>query len=75
VQEVSDEIPPGSLPRSMDVILRGEKCEKAKPGDTCVITGTVLAIPDVAQLMMSGRHIKIEKKDQGRKEVLFLASI
>jgi len=33
VQENSDEIPPGSMPRSIDVIVRGEVVEKAKAGD------------------------------------------
>lgn len=33
VQENADEIPPGSMPRSLDVVLRGEAVEKAKAGD------------------------------------------
>lgn len=37
VQENADEIPPGSMPRSLDVVLRGEAVEKAKAGDkVCV---------------------------------------
>lgn len=34
MQETSKEIPPGSLPRSLDVILRHEIVEKARAGDT-----------------------------------------
>ena len=32
VQENANEIPPGSLPRSIDIILRHEIVERAKPG-------------------------------------------
>jgi DNA replication licensing factor MCM6 len=53
----------------MDVIVRHEMCERAKPGDICVFTGTVMAIPDVAQILMSGRHLNLQKslKEMGRK--------
>ena len=61
VQENSHEIPAGSVPRSIDVIVRHEMCEKPKPGDTCVFTGTLIAVPDVAQLMMAGRHLNSQK--------------
>ena len=33
LQELSADIPPGSMPRSIDVILRGDIVDKAKPGD------------------------------------------
>ena len=50
IQENSSEIPPGSMPRAMKIILRNEEVEKAKPGDKCVFTGTLIVVPDVAQL-------------------------
>ena len=59
VQENSDEIPAGSLPRSMDIILRHEVVEKAKPGDKLVFTGTLVVIPDVRQLLKTGESAKI----------------
>lgn len=34
MQETSKEIPAGSLPRSLDVILRHDIVEKARAGDT-----------------------------------------
>jgi len=34
MQETSKEIPAGSLPRSLDVILRHEVVEQARAGDT-----------------------------------------
>lgn len=36
MQETSKEIPPGSLPRSLDIILRHEIVEQARAGDTYV---------------------------------------
>ena len=42
------------MPRSLDVILRGEMVERAKAGDKCVFTGTFIVIPDVSQLGLPG---------------------
>lgn len=39
VQENSQEIPAGSMPRTINVVLRNEIVEKAKPGDKVVFTG------------------------------------
>ncbi|MBW0476326.1 hypothetical protein O181_016041 [Austropuccinia psidii MF-1] len=54
IQENPNEIPTGSMPRSLDIILRAEIVEKAKAGDKCVFTGTFIVIPDVAQLGLPG---------------------
>ncbi|KAJ3556351.1 hypothetical protein NP233_g11997 [Leucocoprinus birnbaumii] len=54
IQENPSEIPTGSMPRSLDVILRGEMVERAKAGDKCVFTGTFIVIPDVSQLGLPG---------------------
>jgi len=54
VQENSSEIPAGSMPRSLDVILRNEIVDRAKPGDKCVFTGTLIVVPEVAQLSAPG---------------------
>jgi DNA replication licensing factor MCM6 len=43
---------------SIDVIVRNEMTERAKPGDKCVFTGTLIVIPDVAQLLMPGSKIE-----------------
>ncbi|KCZ78033.1 hypothetical protein H311_00946, partial [Anncaliia algerae PRA109] len=40
VQESSDEIPPGALPRTIDIILRDELVEGVKPGRSTIFTGT-----------------------------------
>ena len=54
IQENSSEIPTGSMPRTMDVILRGEQVEKTKPGEKCIFTGTLIVVPDVSQLGIPG---------------------
>ncbi|CAD6580038.1 MAG: MCM DNA helicase complex subunit mcm6 [Cyphobasidiales sp. Tagirdzhanova-0007] len=54
IQENSNEIPTGSMPRSLDVVLRSEMVERAKAGDKCVFTGSFIVVPDVAQLGLPG---------------------
>lgn len=54
LQESSHEIPTGSMPRTMDVILRGEMVDRAKAGEKCIFTGTLIVIPDVSQLGLPG---------------------
>lgn len=54
IQETQQELPRGCIPRSFDVIIRGtDQVESIQPGDQCDFTGTLIAIPDVGQ-MMSG---------------------
>lgn len=45
VQECMDEIPNGSLPRTMDVIVRNELIEKIKPGSQLRFTGYTVVVP------------------------------
>lgn len=54
IQENANEIPNGSMPRTLDVILRGDCVERAKPGDRCRFTGTDIVVPDVTQLGLPG---------------------
>lgn len=65
IQENPSEIPTGSMPRSLDVILRGELVEKAKAGDKCVFTGTFIVVPDVGQMGMPGKGVSIQRQSQG----------
>ena len=54
VQENADEIPPGSLPRTVTVVLRHNVVDKAKAGDKCLFTGVFVVTPDVASLYKAG---------------------
>ncbi|KAF9977163.1 MCM DNA helicase complex subunit mcm6 [Actinomortierella ambigua] len=66
IQENPNEIPTGSMPRSMDVILRGEVVEKAKAGDKATFTGMLIVVPDVAQLRGAGTTVQTEREGQER---------
>ncbi|CAE6491228.1 unnamed protein product [Rhizoctonia solani] len=61
VQENASDIPTGSMPRSLDVILRAEQVERAKPGDRCVFTGTFVVVPDVSQMGLPGVRGEISR--------------
>ncbi|KAF1817038.1 MCM-domain-containing protein [Eremomyces bilateralis CBS 781.70] len=54
IQENSSEIPTGSMPRTMDVILRGEIVDRAKAGEKCIFTGSLIVVPDVSQFRLPG---------------------
>ena len=50
LQENTNEIPAGSMPRSLDLILRESLVESVKPGDKVVAVGSLIVIPDVSQM-------------------------
>ncbi|XP_067843318.1 DNA replication licensing factor MCM6-like isoform X2 [Heptranchias perlo] len=54
IQETQAELPRGSIPRSVEVILRAEAVESAQAGDRCDFTGTLIVVPDVSQLTTPG---------------------
>jgi DNA replication licensing factor MCM6 len=65
LQESSHEIPTGSMPRTMDVILRGEMVDRAKAGERCIFTGTLIVVPDVSQLGLPGVRPEAVRDDSG----------
>lgn len=67
-QENSDEVPAGSLPRSLDIILRHETVEMARAGDRCIFTGMLIAVPDVAALASTGERAEGTKNTKGAGE-------
>lgn len=69
IQENANEIPTGSMPRTLDVILRGETVERAKPGDKCKFTGCEIVIPDVSQLGLPGVKPQSIKENKGGSEL------
>ena len=54
VQESAGDIPAGSMPRSMDVIVRNEAVDRAKAGDKVEFTGTLVVVPDRSGLARAG---------------------
>eukprot|EP00126_Sphaerothecum_destruens_P004360 Sdes_comp18139_c0_seq1m7613 len=68
VQENSEEIPSGSMPRSVDIILRHESVERAKAGDKCVFNGCMIVVPDVNKLSSSDGRVETSTDYTGRKQ-------
>lgn len=62
IQENAQEIPAGSMPRTMDVILRNDNVESAKAGDKVIITGTLVVIPDAVSLARAGERVQATPK-------------
>lgn len=56
------QIPGGSLPRTLDVIVRANNVDRAKPGDKVTFTGSLVVCPDVAAL--TGAKIKMQQGEQ-----------
>ena len=69
VQESPNDIPTGSMPRTIDVILRNELVEKAKPGDKCTFIGTLIVVPDITSLYKPGEKVQKQiKREVAKKE-------
>jgi DNA replication licensing factor MCM6 len=68
VQENSSEIPSGSMPRSMDIIVRNDVVERVKPGDKAFFTGCLIVVPDVAALGVHapGERASMTTRQPGR---------
>lgn len=64
IQENSSEIPTGSMPRTLDVILRGEIVDRAKAGEKCIFTGALIVVPDVSQLGLPGLRATAVRDDR-----------
>jgi len=70
VQESVEEIPPGAMPRCIDVICRSDVVEQAKAGDKVIITGTVVVVPDTGGLARLGESA-ISGKVSGRSDCTY----
>ncbi|MGY5861256.1 MAG: minichromosome maintenance protein MCM [Candidatus Thorarchaeota archaeon] len=46
IQESPEELPPGQMPRSVDVILEGDIVDISRPGDFVKVTGLLETTPD-----------------------------
>ena len=67
LQEHAGDIPAGSMPRSIDVIIRGEMCDRVKPGDKVTVSGALIVVPDVPALMKPGDVSKSVKREQNKR--------
>ena len=59
------QIPGGALPRTMDVILRANNCDRAKAGDRVSFCGSLVVCPDVGALYSQGQGVSIRQGERG----------
>ncbi|XP_046331406.2 zygotic DNA replication licensing factor mcm6-like [Haliotis rufescens] len=65
IQETQAELPRGSIPRSVEVVLRAESVESAQAGDRCDFTGTLIVIPDVGSMSVPGAQSETSSRVRG----------
>ncbi|XP_041460150.1 zygotic DNA replication licensing factor mcm6-B-like [Lytechinus variegatus] len=65
IQETQAELPRGSIPRSVEVVLRAEAVELPQAGDKCDFTGTLIVVPDVSTLSMPGARAETSSRGKG----------
>lgn len=53
---------------SVEVILRAEAVEQAQAGDKCDFTGSLIVVPDVAQISTPGKMPALHKGTQNSME-------
>jgi hypothetical protein len=73
LQENEQEMKAGSMPRSIDIIVRDETCERCKPGDKVKITGCLIVVPHVPS-MMNPAELKKQDRRTIRHPVIFTLS-
>jgi DNA replication licensing factor MCM6 len=59
MQEDPTKIPPGAMPRSIDVILRNEFTEKGQPGDICEVIGYLCVLPELSSMLKPGEKTQL----------------
>ena len=52
------QVPPGSLPRTMDVIMRNDVVESVRAGDKMVFTGSLVVVPDISAVTAPGERLE-----------------
>uniref|UniRef100_A0A673IGX5 DNA replication licensing factor MCM6 n=1 Tax=Sinocyclocheilus rhinocerous TaxID=307959 RepID=A0A673IGX5_9TELE len=67
IQETQAELPRGSIPRSVEVILRAEAVETAQAGDRCDFTGTLIVVPDVSAMALAGTRAETSSRVTGKE--------
>ncbi len=60
LREYGLQIPAGSLPRTMEVILRADNVEKARAGDKVTFIGNPIVVPDVAAISAPGERVQMQ---------------
>ncbi|CAD2218772.1 MCM OB domain containing protein, putative [Angomonas deanei] len=62
MQEDANNIPAGCMPRTMEVIVRGDAVEVAKPGDRVVAVGCPIVVPEVMKLLNQANRREVQRQ-------------
>ncbi|KPI83914.1 putative DNA replication licensing factor [Leptomonas seymouri] len=65
MQEDTNNIPAGCMPRTMEVIVRSDAVEVAKPGDRVLAVGCAIVIPEVAKLFNLANRREVQRQMTG----------
>ncbi|XP_070172210.1 DNA replication licensing factor Mcm6 isoform X1 [Polyergus mexicanus] len=68
IQETQAELPRGSIPRSVEIILRAETVELVQAGDRYDFTGTLIVVPDVGSLSVSNSKTEVGPKNRNNEQ-------
>jgi len=57
IQEKPEEIPPGQIPRNIEVVLTGDLVDTARPGDRVTVIGVLRVMPTTSAQRGTGRSV------------------
>lgn len=63
VQEDPTKIPPGAMPRSVDVIIRNDNTERGQAGDICRFIGYLCVQPEVSSMLRPGERTILNQRN------------
>jgi replicative DNA helicase Mcm len=78
LQESPEELPPGQMPRSVDVILEGDIVDISRPGELVKVTGTLQTSPDFSRrggklatfnIFIEANGVEISEKEYEQLEI------
>ncbi|ORM41800.1 DNA replication licensing factor MCM6 [Babesia sp. Xinjiang] len=67
IQEMAQESGAGSMPRSIDVVLRHRTVDRLNAGDRVVVSGALIVLPDVPTLLKPGEMPRKVNKQAMRR--------
>ena len=78
IQEMPEELPPGQLPRTLDVIIQDDLVDVARPGDRVGIIGILRSVPDFTKgklktptfsVFLEANYVDVFEKGLGKIEI------
>ncbi|MBY8996860.1 MAG: minichromosome maintenance protein MCM [Candidatus Thorarchaeota archaeon] len=78
LQESPEELPPGQMPRSVDVILEGDIVDVSRPGELVKVTGTLQTSPDFSRrggklatfnIFIEANGVEVSEKEYEQLEI------